>query len=90
MELKKLLQDLPVKAQGALEGINICDLCSDSSQVSRGALFAAMRGREKNGEDFAFEAQERGAAAVLSERVIEGIKTPQIITGDVRSAYARV
>ena len=90
MELKKLMQDLPVKAQGALEGINICDLCSDSSQVTRGALFAAMRGREKNGEDFAFEAQERGAAAVLSERVIAGIKTPQIITGDVRSAYARV
>lgn len=50
-----------------------------SFAVESGDLFIALPGEKQNGWDFAFEACERGAAAILTEKALPEIKIPQIL-----------
>ncbi|MEV5711596.1 UDP-N-acetylmuramoyl-tripeptide--D-alanyl-D-alanine ligase [Actinoallomurus sp. NPDC052274] len=55
----------------------------DSRQAGLGALFVAFRGEHADGHDFAAQAVEAGAAAVLAERPV-GV--PAIVVDDVLTA----
>jgi UDP-N-acetylmuramoyl-tripeptide--D-alanyl-D-alanine ligase len=55
----------------------------DSRQAGPGALFVAFRGEHADGHDFAAQAVEAGAAAVLAERPV-GV--PAVIVDDVLTA----
>lgn len=56
-------------AQGAGHNeITITGLATDSRRVCPGDLFICLRGTHRDGHDFAQEALDRGAAAVLAER----------------------
>jgi UDP-N-acetylmuramoyl-tripeptide--D-alanyl-D-alanine ligase len=55
----------------------------DSRQAEPGALFVAFRGEHADGHDFAAQAVEAGAAAVLAERPV-GV--PAIVVDDVLTA----
>ena len=51
-------------------GINIRDftgLTSDSRKVVKGGLFAALKGQNSDGRDFANQALQRGAIAILTD-----------------------
>ncbi|MCR5440006.1 MAG: UDP-N-acetylmuramoyl-tripeptide--D-alanyl-D-alanine ligase [Selenomonas sp.] len=52
----------------AKEKENFCDLVSDTRKISEGVLFLAFKGERFNGEDFAAEALEKGAAGVMVSR----------------------
>lgn len=61
----------------------------DSRQVSAGSVFVAIPGLCVDGADFAGEAVERGACAVVSERApAAAVDIPWIITADCRQALA--
>ena len=64
----------------ALQGLAI-----DSRAVKGGELFAAIRGARVDGHEFAAKAMSSGAAALLTERRLEGL-TPQLVVSDVTSA----
>jgi UDP-N-acetylmuramoyl-L-alanyl-D-glutamate--2,6-diaminopimelate ligase len=61
----------------------------DSRIVQPGDLFAALRGADFDGHQFARNAEERGAAALLVEsRVLTAL--PQILVADSRAALAAI
>jgi UDP-N-acetylmuramoyl-tripeptide--D-alanyl-D-alanine ligase len=61
------------------------DVVVDSRAVAPGALFAALRGENADGHDFATAAIEAGAVAVLAERALD---VPSVVVPDGLTALA--
>ncbi|AZN43690.1 UDP-N-acetylmuramoyl-L-alanyl-D-glutamate--2,6-diaminopimelate ligase [Paenibacillus albus] len=59
----------------------------DSREVTAGALFICLRGHKVDGHQFAAQALERGASALVVERLLE-LPIPQIVVKDSRHAMA--
>lgn len=57
----------------------------DSGEVAEGWLFCAVVGVHHDGGEFAVEAVRSGAAAVLTQRLLD-VDVPQILVGDVRAS----
>src|SRR3954467_12813617 len=62
-------------------------LAYDARPVEPGALFFCVPGERADGHDFAPEAVERGAAALVVERPLD-LRVPQLVVGDARAAMA--
>src|SRR4249920_2139813 len=65
----------------------IGDLAYDTRRVSEGALFFCVPGERVDGHDLAWEAIERGAAALVVERVLD-VDVPQLVLPSVRESMA--
>jgi len=88
MQLERLIAALAptdVVGDGALE---IRELAYDAREVPRDSLFFCVPGAKADGHDFAAEAFERGAAALVVERRLE-LEAPQLIVPSVRAAMPR-
>jgi len=77
------------KANCRLSGIS-----TDSRNMEPGALFVPLRGEHFDGHDYLSQAVKNGAAACLSEEVIEGLSVPVVrventlqALGDLAAAY---
>ena len=87
MDLQALIRALaPSEVTGA-RPVAIGDLAYDTRSVSSGALFFCVRGEWVDGHNLAWEAIERGAAALVVERVVN-VDVPQLVVEDVRTAMA--
>jgi UDP-N-acetylmuramoyl-L-alanyl-D-glutamate--2,6-diaminopimelate ligase len=87
MDLERL-----VTALGPLEvregaPTDIADLAYDTQAVVPGALFFCVPGTRTDGHDFAAEAVERGAAALVVERPLD-LRVPQLLVPSARLAMA--
>jgi len=76
------LRDL--MGNGAPE-VEITGLAYSSRSVSPGALFFCVPGFKSDGHDFAADAVERGAVALVCERSL-GVGVPEVVVDDVRAA----
>jgi UDP-N-acetylmuramoyl-L-alanyl-D-glutamate--2,6-diaminopimelate ligase len=86
MDLERLVSALePVEVLG--RWVEVLDLAYDAREVTPGALFFAVPGERADGHDFAPEAVERGAVAVVAERGLD-LPVPQIVVRDSRAAMA--
>jgi UDP-N-acetylmuramoyl-L-alanyl-D-glutamate--2,6-diaminopimelate ligase len=65
----------------------IADLAYDNRAVRPGTLFFCVPGFSRDGHDFAADAVERGAAALVVERPLE-LLVPQVQVPSVRAAMA--
>jgi UDP-N-acetylmuramoyl-L-alanyl-D-glutamate--2,6-diaminopimelate ligase len=65
----------------------VTDLAYDAALVTPGALFACVPGGRADGHDFAPQAAERGAVALLVERELE-LDLPQLVVSDARLGMA--
>jgi UDP-N-acetylmuramoyl-L-alanyl-D-glutamate--2,6-diaminopimelate ligase len=63
------------------------DLVYDARAVTPGGLFFAVPGERADGHDFAPEAVERGAVALVVERRVD-LAVPQVVVRDARAAMA--
>src|SRR5918992_5019601 len=70
--------------KGAPE-VEVSRLAYSTEQVGPGAVFFCVPGFRADGHDFAPEAIERGAAALVCERPL-GLGVPEVVVGDVRAA----
>jgi UDP-N-acetylmuramoyl-L-alanyl-D-glutamate--2,6-diaminopimelate ligase len=73
--------------------VEIRDLAFDARAVTPGALFFCVPGSTADGHDFAAEAVQRGAAALVAERSLQHSVTksvPQLLVEDARAAMAVV
>src|SRR5437764_8396153 len=87
MELERLVAALePVEVLGR-PSVEVRDLAYDARAVSAGSLFFAVPGERADGHDFAPEAVERGAAALVVERPLD-LPLPQVVVRDTRAAMA--
>jgi UDP-N-acetylmuramoyl-L-alanyl-D-glutamate--2,6-diaminopimelate ligase len=87
-EFASLLRPGPAAAQGSAEtdgGVEVTDLAYRADAVSRGALFFCVRGFSADGHDFARDAVERGAVALVCERPL-GLGVTELLVEDVRVA----
>ena len=68
-----------------LPEVEISGLAYSSREVTAGSLFFCVRGFTADGHDFAPDAVERGAAALVCERPL-GLGVPEVLVDDVRAA----
>ena len=72
------------------KNVDITGITCDSRNVRIGDLFAALPGVKINGAQFARQAAQRGAAAILCEQKLElDENIPQLICPDARAGLAR-
>jgi len=69
MKLDDLLRGLDGLESGSEAGVEVSSLAYDSRRVQRGTLFFAIQGEKADGHAFIPQALERGAVAVVSERM---------------------
>ena len=69
--------------------VELMDLAYDARKVTPGALFFCVPGAKADGHDFAAEAVERGAVALVVERPLD-VGVPQLVVADSRAAMAVV
>ena len=87
MQLERLIAALAPEAVLNQGPVEVRELAYDTHAVSPGALFFAVPGARADGHDFAAEAVERGAAAVVAERDTT-VPVPQLVVPNVRAAMA--
>ena len=59
----------------------------DSRKAGPGTLFICISGVKVDRHDFAPQAEAAGAAALVVERLLEGITIPQVLVEDARAAW---
>ena len=87
MDLERL-----VAAVGAVDvvggtPVEVRDLAYDTRAVAPGTVFFCVPGARADGHDFAAEAVERGAVALVVERLLD-VSVPQLVVPDARIAMA--
>jgi UDP-N-acetylmuramoyl-L-alanyl-D-glutamate--2,6-diaminopimelate ligase len=72
MQLKQLIKSLPVlRVEGSLDR-EIAGIVYDSRRVTPGMVFVAIPGVHVDGHDFINTAIQRGAAAIVCEKLSHG------------------
>src|SRR5918992_1720007 len=85
MDLERLVTALaPVEVRGGAP-TDVTDLAYDARAVVPGALFFCVPGQRADGHDFAPEAIDRGAAALVVERPVD-LRVPQLVVTSARAA----
>ncbi|HZS29618.1 MAG TPA: UDP-N-acetylmuramoyl-L-alanyl-D-glutamate--2,6-diaminopimelate ligase [Gaiellaceae bacterium] len=87
MDLARLVVALePVDVLGR-PSVEVVDLAYDARAVSRGDVFFCVPGERADGHDFAEQAVENGAVALVVERPLE-LDVTQVVVRDARAAMA--
>ncbi len=87
MDLERLVAALePMEVLGR-PSVEVLDLAYDARAVTPGALFFAVPGERADGHDFAAEAVEGGAVALVVERELD-LAVRQLVVPDSRAAMA--
>ena len=73
MKLNELLKSVDINTSDETE---VTDICSDTRQITSGALFVALSGTQTNGEKYIEDALQKGAIAVLCTHKPEHISVP--------------
>ena len=92
MELERLIAALAPEAVLGQEPVQVRDLAYDARAVTAGAAFFCVPGEHADGHDFAAQAVENGAVALVVERPLElpphQSAVPQLVVADARSSMA--
>ena len=87
MNLDALVAVLAPSEVVAGRPVAIGDLAYDTRSVSARAVFFCVRGERVDGHDLAWEAIERGAAALVVERMLD-VDVPQLLVPSTRESMA--
>jgi UDP-N-acetylmuramoyl-L-alanyl-D-glutamate--2,6-diaminopimelate ligase len=88
MRLEDLLRDSGVAAElRGDSGVEISGLAYDSRRVAPGTLFFCVTGLSSDGHEFAGQAVEAGAAALVVERPLD-LGVPEVQVAEARAAMA--
>ena len=87
MKLKDILRDIEYIDFAADADLEISGICYDSRQSAPGQLFVAVTGFASDGHRFIPMAVEKGASAILCEKVPE-VDVPYVLVKNTRYALA--
>jgi UDP-N-acetylmuramoyl-L-alanyl-D-glutamate--2,6-diaminopimelate ligase len=87
MDLERVAAKLDVVEAPATGSVEVADLVYDARHATPGSLFFCVPGRRADGHDFAQQAIEQGAAALVVERRLP-LDVPQVVVRDARAAMA--
>jgi UDP-N-acetylmuramoyl-L-alanyl-D-glutamate--2,6-diaminopimelate ligase len=74
---------------GQATAVEITSLAYDSREVRPGGLFFCVKGFQSDGHDFAAQAVQNGAAALVAERPLS-LGVPEVIVPSVRAAMGPI
>ena len=86
----QLLENVVVKEIIGSEHLNISGIAFSSLEVKPGNIFVCISGFKTDGHDYAEDAIQRGAIAVLAEKDISDLGVTCIVTDNTRKALAQV
>lgn len=86
MKLSELL--LSIGESTRQEDVEISDVVFDSRKVKENCLFVCLEGSAADGHDFAMQAADAGAGAIVASRKVDTGDAELILTGDTRKALA--
>lgn len=89
MHLSELIAGLGERGRWG-EDPAIARVTSDSREVVPGTLFVCVRGEAADGHDYAAQAVERGAVAVVAEREVPTAGVPLVLVPSTRQALAEL
>jgi UDP-N-acetylmuramoyl-L-alanyl-D-glutamate--2,6-diaminopimelate ligase len=87
MDLERLVAAIGAVDVVGRAPVEVQDLAYDARAVAPGTVFFCVPGARADGHDFAAEAVERGAVALVVERPLE-LPLPQLVVPDARAAMA--
>lgn len=90
MKLHDLLYHLYDFPKIPKSNVTITGIETDSRRVRKGNLFVCIKGFTVDGHSFAKIAEEMGAVAIVSERVLEEVAVPVILVKDSRRTLDRL
>ena len=88
MQLSELILGISDQAYN-MKDVEIHSLEFNSRKVSQGALYIAVRGATFDGHDFISEAENKGAAAVVTQKKVD-TTLPQIVVSDTRDIMRKL
>ncbi len=68
----------------------VANVSTDTRRISAGSLFVAIKGETFDAHHFVAEAKRSGAAGVIVERWVPGLKPPVLVVSDTRKAYGEI
>lgn len=83
---KALADDLTARPRD----VRATSCTNDARQVRKGDVYVALASVDSDGHDFAADAVQRGAAAVVCERMLPIFSVPQFVVADARVAYGKL
>ncbi|MCW8858398.1 MAG: UDP-N-acetylmuramoyl-tripeptide--D-alanyl-D-alanine ligase [Deltaproteobacteria bacterium] len=93
-DLERIARVTGGEYSGKKMNCSLTGISTDSRNMSPGALFVPLRGEHFDGHDYLSQAVKNGAAACLSEEVIEGLSVPVVrvkntltALGDIAAAW---
>src|SRR5579864_7311539 len=87
MDLDRLAAALGASEVVGREPVEVRDLVYDARHATAGSLFFCVPGGRADGHDFAAQAVENGAVALVVERPL-AVGVPQVVVSDTRAAMA--
>ena len=89
MKLAQLIKNLQVvNISGSLD-LDVLDVKTVASSVTKGTLFVCLRGKDFDGHEFSRQAENFGAVAVIAEKELN-LSITTIIVKDCRKALAKI
>ena len=91
MKLMDIVREMNGQAKliGRSENVEVESLCMDSRKLANHSLFFCIPGFRFDGHNYAAQAAEAGACALVVERELD-IDCPQLLVSDAREAAARI
>ena len=90
MKLDELIEHLDYKDLINFKNVNITGISYNSKTTKKGDIFVCLVGEHTDGHEFALNAIENGAAALLVEKKVEGTKIPQVVVSSTRHKIADI
>lgn len=90
MKLSKLIADIGIKKSIYMDDIEIENICYDSRKITEKCIFVCLKGANYDGHEYAKQAVQSGAAAVVAEKEIDTAGVPLIIVENTRECLAKI
>ena len=90
MKLDELIEYLDYKDLINFKNVNITGISYNSKTTKKGDIFVCLVGEHTDGHEFAQNAIDNGATALLVEKKVEGTKIPQVVVSSTRHKIADI
>ena len=90
MKLDELIEYLKYDDLINFKDVEISGISYNSKTTKKGDIFICLVGEHTDGHEYAKMAIENGAAALLAQHKIEGVKVPQVIVDSTRHKIADI
>ena len=90
MKLDELTEYLDYKDLINFKNVDITGISYNSKTTKKGDIFICLVGEHTDGHEYAQNAIDAGASALLVERKIEGVKIPQVVVSSTRHKIADI